>query len=81
MRVSEATSSLTRANGGTSMGWLDANEYLMLETVVPERVEEMQRPLTLPSPPRGRGVLKTLASAVRESLSLAPGRGESRVRA
>ena len=50
------------------MGWLDANEYLMLETVVPERVEEMQRPLTLLSPPRGKGVLKTLASAVREPL-------------
>jgi len=86
--VSEATPSLTRAagsdanNGGTpEMGWLDANEYLMLETVVPERVEEMQRPLTLPSPPRGRGVLKTLASAVRESLSLAPVGGEGRVRA
>ena len=35
------------------MGWLDANEYLMLETAVSERVEEMQRPLTLPSPPSG----------------------------
>ena len=43
MRVSEATSSLTRANGGTSMGWLDANEYLMLETLGAERVEDIHR--------------------------------------
>ena len=54
------------------MGWLDANEYLMLETVVPERVEEMQRPLTQPSPPRGRGVINNRAAPVGESRDRAP---------
>ena len=48
------------------MGWLDANEYLMLETLGAERVEDMQRAL---APVGEEGRLRGLVRTARRFLS------------